>query len=169
LNGISLLLVNLYGPGDNFDLHTSHVIPALIRKSVEARDQGRECVEVWGTGRATREFLHVIDAARAVQLALEHYNDTDPVNIGSGVEISIAELSQLIVRRTGFAGAVRFDESQPDGQPRRCLDVRRAQELFGFTAAIPLETGLQQTIEWFERTRQRLVAPPLAVGSLLRA
>jgi GDP-L-fucose synthase len=158
LNGISLLLVNLYGPGDNFDLDTSHVIPAQIRKCVEARDQGKDHVEVWGTGRATREFLHVADAARAVQLALEHYDGAEPVNIGCGVEISIAELARLIARQIGFAGALRFDDAQPDGQPRRCLDVRRAQELFGFTAAIPLETGLQQTIDWFERTRQRQAA-----------
>ena len=148
-NGINILPVNLYGPGDNFDLETSHVIPALIRKCVEAKTQGKKVLEVWGTGKATREFLYVEDAARAVQLATEKLETSDPVNIGSGSEIAIADLVNLIAKKTGFAGEIRFDPSRPDGQPRRCLDVTRAKKLLGFQAATSLEKGLEETIAWY--------------------
>jgi GDP-L-fucose synthase len=148
-NGINLLPVNLYGPGDNFDLESSHVIPALIRKCVEARARGQRVLEVWGTGTATREFLYVKDAARAIQLATEHLETSDPVNIGSGHEIAIANLVQLIAQKTGFAGEIRFDPSRPDGQPRRCLDVTQAKKLFGFEAVTSLEEGLEETIAWY--------------------
>ena len=131
-NGINLLPVNLYGPHDNFDLQTSHVIPALIRKCVEARERGEKVLTVWGTGTPTREFLYVEDAARAIHLAAEKLDTPDPVNVGSGEEISIADLARLIAQKTGFKGEVRLDPSQPDGQPRRCLDTTRARELFGF-------------------------------------
>ncbi len=145
-NGSTLLLVNLYGPGDNFDLQTSHVIPALIRKCVEARDRGDRVLEVWGTGTPTREFLFVADAARAIRLATKSLDSTDPINIGSGEEISIKALAEMIARKTGFDGTVRFDATQPDGQPRRCLDVTKARNLLGFTASVSLEEGLEQTI-----------------------
>ena len=148
-NGINILPVNLYGPGDNFDLETSHVIPALIRKCEEARAQGKSVLEVWGTGKATREFLYVEDAAQAVFLATEHLETSDPVNIGSGSEIAIADLVALIARKTGFEGEIRFDPTRPDGQPRRCLDVTRAKNLFGFQANTSLEKGLEKTIAWY--------------------
>jgi GDP-L-fucose synthase len=148
-NGANVLLVNLYGPGDNFDLETSHVIPALVRKCVEARERGNAVLPVWGTGRPTREFLYVEDAARGLHLALERLETADPVNIGSGQEIAIADLAGLIARKTGFTGEVRYDTSQPDGQPRRCLDVTRARELFGFEAATPFDEGLERTIAWY--------------------
>ena len=148
-NGINILPVNLYGPGDNFDLETSHVIPALIRKCVAAKAQGNKVLEVWGTGTPTREFLYVADAAQAVQLATEGLETSDPVNIGSGAEIAIADLVGLIARLTGFQGEIRFDPSRPDGQPRRCLDVTRAKNLFGFQATTSLEKGLEQTIAWY--------------------
>jgi GDP-L-fucose synthase len=148
-NGINILPVNLYGPGDNFDLETSHVIPALIRKCVEAKAQGKKVLDVWGTGKATREFLYVMDAARAVQLAAENLETSDPINIGSGSEIAIADLVSLIAKKTGFAGQIRFDPNQPDGQPRRCLDVTQAKKLFGFQATTSLEKGLEETIAWY--------------------
>ena len=150
LNGIFLLPANLYGPFDNFDLETSHVIPALIRKFVEARDEGAETVEVWGTGVASREFLHVEDAARAITLATVGYDEPEPVNIGTGHEVTIRELVELIASATGFSGRVEWDGSKPDGQPRRMLDVRRASEAFGFQASIPLADGLAQTVKWWE-------------------
>jgi GDP-L-fucose synthase len=153
-NGANVLLVNLYGPGDNFDLETSHVIPALIRKCVEARQRGDAVLPVWGTGRPTREFLYVEDAARGLHLALERLESSDPVNIGSGQEISIADLASLIARKTGFAGKLAFDPNQPDGQPRRCLDVRRAKELLGFEATTSLSDGLDRTIAWYEEQRR---------------
>jgi GDP-L-fucose synthase len=155
-NGVNLLLVNLYGPGDNFDLESSHVIPALIRKCVEAREHGDAVLPVWGTGRPTREFLYVEDAARAIALAAERVDTSDPINIGSGHEISIAELARLIAEKTGFRGEVRFDPNQPDGQPRRCLDVTRARQLLGFEAVTPLSEGLDRTIAWYVEGRGRL-------------
>ena len=152
-NGISLLPVNLYGPGDNFDPETSHVIPALIRRFVEARERGDGVVEVWGTGAASREFLHVDDAARAIVAATEHYDRPDPVNIGAGQEIRIAELVALVARLTGYEGDVVWDTTKPDGQPRRMLDTTRAREHLGFTAEVTLEDGLRDTISWWETAR----------------
>lgn len=148
-NAIYLLPVNLYGPGDNVDLENSHVIPALIRKCVEALRDGAEEIVAWGTGGATREFLFVDDAAEGIILATERYDGADPVNIGSGRSISIRELTELIARLTGFSGRIRWDESRPDGQPARQLDVARARELFGFTAIKPFEEGLLETIDWY--------------------
>lgn len=153
LNAIYLLPVNLYGPGDNFHPHTSHVIPALIRKCVEARDAGKAFIEVWGTGKASREFLYVEDCARAIVLAMERYNAPEPVNLGSGQEILIRELVPLVARLAGFEGEIRWDASRPDGQPRRCLDVSRARHAFGFEAQVKLEEGLKRTIEWFNANR----------------
>jgi GDP-L-fucose synthase len=149
-NGVNLLVVNLYGPGDNFNLETSHVIPALIRKCIEAKERGDDVVHVWGTGQPTREFLYVEDAARAIVLATEHLETPQPVNIGSGREVSIADLTRLVAERTGFRGEIRFDPTKPDGQPRRCLDVSRARALFRFEAAVPLEEGLDRTIAWYK-------------------
>jgi GDP-L-fucose synthase len=149
-NGIYLLPVNLYGPGDNFDLESSHVIPALIRKCIEARRRGERSIECWGTGKATREFLFVDDCAEGILLATENYNDSEPINLGSGHEISIFDLAALIAKLTGFEGDLVWDESKPDGQPRRCLDTTRAREWLGFTARTPLEQGIKQTIAWYE-------------------
>jgi GDP-L-fucose synthase len=149
-NSIFLLPANLYGPGDNFDPASSHVIPALIRKCVEARERGDDHVDVWGTGNASREFLYVEDCAEAIIRAAAGYNDDEPVNIGSGSEIKIAELVNLIARLTGFTGAIRWQTDKPDGQPRRSLDVSRAYEKFGFKAHTPFELGLARTIEWYE-------------------
>ncbi len=148
-NSIYLLPVNLYGPGDNFSLDTSHVIPALIRKCVEAKAAGHKSITVWGTGEATREFLYVDDAARGIVLAAEKYNGPEPVNLGAGFEISIKDLVQLIVKLTGFKGDVIWDTSKPDGQPRRCLDTSRAQKEFGFKAKVGFEQGLKGTIGWY--------------------
>jgi GDP-L-fucose synthase len=148
-NSIFLLPVNLYGPGDNFDPSTSHVIPALIRKCIESKKQGNHEIVVWGTGSASREFLYVDDCAEAIVLASERYNKSDPVNIGSGKEISIKDLVQLIARLTGFSGDIVWDTSKPDGQPRRCLNVNKAREEFGFTAKTGFEEGLRKTIEWY--------------------
>lgn len=148
-NGIFLLPVNLYGPGDNFDLHSSHVIPALIRKCVEAQEQGAEEVVCWGTGTPTREFFYVEDAAEAITLAAERYDGPEPVNLGAGFEISIRDLAQMIAKKSGFTGNLVWDSSKPDGQPRRCLDVTRAREYFGFTARTTFEDGLQKTIDWY--------------------
>ena len=150
LNGIYLLPVNLYGPRDNFDLQSSHVIPALIRKFVSARDGGRDVIEAWGTGSASREFLYVEDAARAIVVATEQYDGDEPVNIGTHHEITIKELTELIASLTGFEGTVQWDPTKPDGQPRRKLDVSRAKEYFGFTADVTLEEGLKATIAWYE-------------------
>jgi GDP-L-fucose synthase len=148
---ITLLPVNLYGPGDNFDPESSHVIPALIRKAVEARRAGRGHIEVWGSGRATREFLFVRDAARAIALAAEHYDRPEPVNLGSGREITIRRLAELICELCGYRGEIRWDVTQPDGQPRRCLDTTRAACAFGFSARTDFRDGLGETIWWFER------------------
>lgn len=156
-NAIYLLPVNLYGPGDNFDLRTSHVIPALIRKCVEARERGEPEVVVWGTGAASREFLYVQDAAQGILLAADRYDQPEPVNLGSGMEITIKDLVTLIVELTGFEGRIVWDTTKPDGQPRRCLDVSRARERFGFTAVTPFREGLRKTIAWYEahRTQQQ--------------
>lgn len=153
--GVNLLVVNLYGPHDNFDLETSHVIPALIRKFVEARERGDREVLLWGTGRPSREFLYVEDAARAIHLATERLDTPEPVNIGSGQEISIAALAEMIALKTGFTGTIRYDADKPDGQPRRCLDVRRARQLFAFEATTPLSEGLDRTIAWYLASRDQ--------------
>ena len=149
-NGIYLLPVNLYGPGDSFDPRSSHVIPALIKKCVDAKLAKSPSIEVWGTGSATREFLYVTDAAEAIVAAAEHYNGAEPVNVGSGMEIAIKELVKLIAELTGYTGEIIWDHSKPDGQPRRCLDTERAERLFGFRAQTDFRTGLQQTIAWYE-------------------
>jgi len=151
-NAIHLLMVNLYGPGDNFDLESSHVIPGLIRKFVRATRENRREVVVWGTGKASREFLYVEDAAEAIVLATEKYNKSYPVNIGAGFEITIKDLVELIVGLTGFAGKVVWDSSKPDGQPRRMLDISRAEKEFGFKAKTPFEEGLKKTIEWYKKS-----------------
>src|ERR1044071_19965 len=148
-NGIYLLPVNLYGPADNFDPNTSHVIPALIKKFVDAGERGAAEVEVWGTGAATREFLYVDDAAEGIVLAAEKYDGAEPVNLGSGMEISIKDLAELIKKETGYRGRLVWDTSKPDGQPRRALDVRRAEELSGFRARVDFREGLRRTIEWY--------------------
>lgn len=163
LNSIYLLPVNLYGPRDNFDPETSHVIPALIRKCLEASQRGKKQITVWGTGAATREFLHVSDCAEAVLLATELYDKADPVNIGSGVEISIRELVDLIARATGFAGEVVWDRTKPDGQPRRRLDVSRAEKEFGFRAGTSLEQGIRETLDWYSRVLLRDVAGSMRI------
>lgn len=158
LNGIFLIPVNLYGPRDTFDPARSHVIPALIRKFVEARRTGAPEVELWGTGRASREFLYVDDCARAIVLAAERYDDPEPVNIGAGSEISIADLAELVARLCGYSGQLTFNASLPDGQPRRSLDVTRATASFGFTATTSLRDGLRRTIAWYERHTDQLAA-----------
>ena len=152
-NAITLLPVNMYGPGDNFEPHTSHVIPALIRKVVEAQESDRDSIEVWGTGAASREFLFVRDAAEAICLATDRYNEPDPVNIGSGSEIRIRDLAELICDLCGYEGQIRWDTSKPDGQPRRCLDTSRAREKFGWTATTDLRAGLLETIAWYRQQR----------------
>ena len=157
LNAIYLLPVNLYGPRDNFEPATSHVIPAIIRKCIEARERGDDHIVCWGDGSPTREFLYIEDAAEGIVLATERYDHADPVNLGSGLEISIRELTTRIARLTGFAGRIEWDTTEPNGQPRRCLDVTRARERFGFVATTPFETGLRQTIEWYESTRRTVV------------
>jgi GDP-L-fucose synthase len=149
LNAIYLLPVNLYGPGDNFDPESSHVIPALIKKCVDAVTRGDRAIEVWGTGSATREFLYVDDAAEGIVLASESYDGREPVNLGSGYEISIRELVQLIIEETGFKGEIVWDPTKPDGQPRRVLDVSRAREQFGFRARTEFREGLRRTISWY--------------------
>ncbi|HEV2970681.1 MAG TPA: GDP-L-fucose synthase [Pirellulales bacterium] len=155
MNAISLLPVNLYGPGDNFDPESSHVIPALIRKAVEAREASRPFIEVWGTGSASREFLFVRDAAQAVAAATDLYNTPDPVNIGSGQEITIRELVELVCGICRFEGKIRWDSSKPDGQPRRCLDTTRAAAEFGFRASTSLVEGLRETAAWYEFNGRR--------------
>jgi GDP-L-fucose synthase len=151
LNAIYLLPVNLYGPRDNFDLETSHVIPALIRKCIEAQERGDDRIVCWGDGSPTREFLYVEDAAEGIALAAAKYDGAEPVNLGSGREISIRDLVLLIARLTGFTGGIDWDTTQPNGQPRRCLDVTRARERFGFVAGTDFETGLRATIDWYRR------------------
>lgn len=150
-HGVTLLPVNLYGPHDNFDLRSSHVIPALIRKAIEARQANRNVLEVWGTGEASREFLFVRDAAKGIAMATEHYDKPAPVNLGSGFEIKIRDLVSLICELCRFRGEIRFDASKPDGQPRRCLDTERAKREFDFLATTSLRDGLAETIEWYER------------------
>ncbi len=148
-NSIFLLPVNLYGPGDNFDPQTSHVIPALIKKCVDAVRAGDNHITCWGTGEVSREFLYVADAAEGILLATEHYNGTDPVNLGAGREIRIKDLAEKIATLTGFTGEIRWDSSQPDGQPRRCLDVSKAKKYFGFEAQTSFDDGLRQVIDWY--------------------
>jgi GDP-L-fucose synthase len=158
LDAIYLIPVNLYGPGDNFDLHSSHVIPALIRKCLEAKQAGAPSIEVWGTGTPTREFLYVDDAARGIMLGAERYGKADPVNLGSSAEISISDLVKLIAELTGFEGQIVFDPTKPDGQPRRKLNVERAKREFGFASETPFRVGLQRTIEWFRTAAAPSVA-----------
>lgn len=148
-NSIYLLPVNLYGPRDDLDLQTSHVIPAIIRKCLEAREQNKDSITAWGTGEPTREFLYVKDAAEGILDATEQYNSSDPVNLGSGEEISIRELVETIAEMTGFEGEIQWDTSKPDGQPRRKLDTSRAKERFGWEASTELRDGLEETIEWY--------------------
>lgn len=148
-DGVNVLVVNLYGPHDNFDPETSHVIPALVRKCVEAVESGAGSIEVWGSGRATREFLYVEDAARGIVTAMERLEGSDPVNLGAGFEISIRDLAETIARLTGFTGRLEWNPAQPDGQPRRSLDTSRAEALLGWKATTPLEEGLRRTVEWF--------------------
>lgn len=149
-NSVYLIPVNLYGPRDNFDLETCHVIPALIRKCVEARERGDDRIVVWGTGEPTREFLYVEDAAQGILLATERYDGSQPVNLGSGMDISVQELVHLIAGLMGFEGEIVWDTSKPDGQPRRCLDTSRAEELFNFRTQTPFEEGLQKTVDWYQ-------------------
>ena len=151
MNVITLLPVNLYGPGDNADPATSHVIPALIRKVIEAQIVGRDWIEVWGTGKASREFLFVRDAACGIGLATERYDSPEPVNLGSGQEVTIRELAEMICELAGFSGEIRWNSDKPDGQPRRCLDTTRARQ-FGFEAQTDLRDGLRETIAWFRET-----------------
>jgi GDP-L-fucose synthase len=148
-NGIYLLPVNLYGPGDNFDPRSSHVIPALIKKCVDAVQHNDPYIDVWGTGSASREFLYAADCARAIVLAAERYEGGEPVNIGAHREVTIRELVTLIAELTGFKGQLRWDASKPDGQPRRCLDTSRARAEFGFVAETGFRQGLQATIDWY--------------------
>ena len=155
-NSIYLMPVNLYGPRDDFDLETSHVIPAIIRKCIEARDRGDESITAWGTGEPTREFLYVEDAAKGILDATERYNRSEPVNLGSGMEISIRNLVETIVNVTGFDGEIKWDTSKPDGQMRRRLDVSKAKSYFGWEATTDFETGLCRTVEWYEAHRDEL-------------
>ncbi len=150
-NAINLLPVNLYGPGDNFNPSNSHVIPALIKKCVDALREGSAEIVCWGNGSATREFLYMDDAAEGLVLASEFYNDPEPVNLGSGMEISIKDLAHLIARFCGFSGRIVWDTTKPNGQPRRCLDTSKAERCFGFKAKTPFEEGLKHTVEWYMR------------------
>ncbi len=152
-NSIFLLPVNLYGPGDNFDPKSSHVIPALIKKCVDAVESGADYIDCWGTGAPSREFIYVADAAEGILLATERYNGAEPVNIGAGFEIAIKELVEKIAKITGFKGEIRWDSSKPDGQPRRCLDVSKAKKYFGFDAKMPFDEGLKATIKWYMENR----------------
>ena len=154
-NSVVLFPVNLYGPRDNFDLESSHVIPALIRKCLEARDGGQRTIEVWGDGSASREFLHARDAAEGILAAAEKYDSSDPVNLGAGFEIKIRELVPMVARACGFTGAIAWDKAKPNGQPRRMLDTSRALERFGWKATTPFEEGLRETVAWYERERAR--------------
>jgi GDP-L-fucose synthase len=155
-NSIYLMPVNLFGPRDNFNLETSHVIPALIRKAVEAAERGDSELLVWGDGSPTREFLYVEDAADGIVTAAEKYNGDQPVNLGSGYEISIKDLAEMIVRMTGFEGKLVWQTDKPNGQPRRGLDVTRAREYFGWSAQVPFEEGMRRTIEWFKANRDKI-------------
>ena len=161
-NSIFLLPTNLYGPGDNFDPEASHVIPALIRKCLEAAEHGDETIEAWGDGSPTREFLYVADAAEGIALAAERYDDSEPVNLGSGFEISIRDLLTTIARYTGFTGRIVWDTSQPNGQPRRALNTDRAAERFGFRATTNFDEGLRRTVEWYRQT----LAEPATISGL---
>ena len=154
-NAIYLLPVNLYGPGDNFDPEYSHVIPALIKKAFDAKEQGERSITAWGTGQASREFLYVEDAAEGIVLATEKYDKPDPVNLGAGFEITIRELAELICTVAGFDGKIKWDTSKPDGQPRRCLDTSRAKREFGFVARTNLREGLKRTVEWYGNERRQ--------------
>ncbi len=156
LNAIYLLPVNLYGPADNFHPHSSHVVPALIRKCVEARLANAKSITAWGTGKVSREFLYVEDCAEGIVLALEKYDSPEPMNLGSGREITIKDLTELVAKLSRFEGQIIWDPTKPDGQPRRCLDVSRAKESIGFTAKTSLEAGLKKTIDWFETHRDKL-------------
>ena len=153
MRGIYLIPVNLYGPGDNFDLESSHVIPALIRRCVEAVERNDDVIEVWGSGVPTREFLYVEDAADGIVAAAERYEGGEPVNLGTGREISIRDLATLIAERTGFQGSFAWNTTKPDGQPRRALDVSRARDEFGWAARVPFEEGLEATISWYRESR----------------
>lgn len=155
-NAVFLLPVNLYGPGDNFNPASSHVIPALIRKCVQAVDEDRQEIEVWGDGSPTREFLYVEDAAEGILLATEKYNDSEPVNLGSGFEISIRDLVELIAGHTGYQGTFKWNTSKPNGQPRRCLDTSRAKKFFGFEAQMTFDEGLKRTIDWYQENKGRI-------------
>ncbi|MBF0254810.1 MAG: NAD-dependent epimerase/dehydratase family protein, partial [Candidatus Omnitrophica bacterium] len=158
-NSVFVVPVNMYGPQDHFDLENSHVIPALIRKFHEARVRGRDKVVLWGDGSASREFLYVGDCARAIRLALERYNKSEPVNIGTGQEIKIKVLAGLIRELMGFKGKIVWDTTKPNGQPRRCLDTSRARKAFGFRAQMDFRSGLRQTIEWFEASVAKGIIP----------
>jgi GDP-L-fucose synthase len=155
-NAIFLLPVNLYGPGDNFNLRTSHVIPALIRKAIEAKDRGDLELALWGDGSPTREFLYVEDAAEGILTAAEAYNRSEPVNLGSGHEIAIRDLAEMVARMTGFSGKLVWQTDRPNGQPRRALDTSRALESFGWKAAVPFEQGMRRTIGWFQEHRSEI-------------
>lgn len=151
MKGVYVLPVNLYGPHDNFDLHSSHVIPALIRKCIEAKDRGDDHIECWGTGSASREFLYVDDAAEGILVASEKMDDPTPINLGTGFEITIKDLVELIARLCEFTGEIRWDPTKPDGQPRRCLDTSRAKDRLGWTAQVGFEEGLKKTITWYRQ------------------
>lgn len=155
-NSIFLLPVNLYGPGDNFNPESSHVIPALIKKCEDAIESNSDYITCWGTGKVSREFIYVADAAEGILLATESYNSSQPVNIGAGFEIKIQDLVDKIVRLTGFKGEIRWDTSKPDGQPRRCLDTTKAKEFFGFQAKTDFEEGLEKTIQWYQKNRHEI-------------
>tara|TARA_Y100001933_G_scaffold186091_1_gene185044 strand:- start:217 stop:1167 length:951 start_codon:yes stop_codon:yes gene_type:complete len=158
MNAITLFPVNLYGPGDNFDLQSSHVIPALIRKVCEAMQSGEKEIEVWGTGSASREFLYVADAAEGIVKATLDYEDAEPVNLGSGYEITIRELAEMVCEVCGFGGEIVWNHDKPDGQPRRCLDTNRARECFGFEAQTKLRDGILSTVNWFRQQRSKIAA-----------
>lgn len=159
--GIYVMPTNLYGPGDKFHPDVSHVIPALVKKAVEAKESGAAEIEVWGTGSASREFLFVDDAARGIVLASERYDDPEPVNLGAQNEVPIRDLVELIIAAVGYEGTVLWDTSRPDGQPRRCVDPTRAKEKFGFAAEVPLDEGLRRTIDWYLENREQAEARPV--------
>jgi GDP-L-fucose synthase len=159
-NVIHLIPVNLYGPGDNFNPASSHVIPALIKKCVDAREAGDPFIEVWGTGSASREFIYVDDAATGIVLGAERYEDPEPVNLGTGREITIRELVEMIARASRYDGEIRWDSTKPDGQPRRALDTSRARDAFGFEARTSFEDGLRATVDWYEHTAASTTLPP---------
>ncbi len=169
MNAIFLLPVNLYGPGDNFDPQSSHVIPALIRKCLEASATGANEIVLWGDGSPTREFLYVTDAAQGIVLATKQYDKPAPVNLGSGQEISIRGLAERIAHLTGFNGSIRWDTTQPNGQPRRCLDIRRAEREFGFRAKMSLDDGLQETIRWYRAAQANAVSTLQSIASAYKA